>query len=296
MIGIKDLYTRYICRPLPEGCGIVCEPIDPVMAKLNRLLNDALSYFSYTLVLDGSAEIDYNGGRMSLSANDLFITTPGDKVLTLRVTDDFSALCLMVDETTIYEILDSRYAVLTAYSPALIHSQNKLRLTDNECGALNKWMKEIIAYGATDITYARPFLTALYSLFVCELMNIESRAGSDDLQYGRPSEIFLDFLKLLPANYSKHHNIQFYADRLAVTSIYLSRVVKSLSRQTVKNHIDRLRLSEASLLLKSTDKPVADIAGALNFANPQSFCKFFVRYKGVSPREYRRSNRSETQT
>lgn len=287
MIEIKDLYTRYIRRELPENQTIVCEYIDPAMAVLNRLLDDALSYFSYTLVMEGEAVVEHCGTRLALRPNDLMITTPGAKVYTLEVSDDYAALCLMADETTTYQITDTHHAALTAFSPLLIHAQNKLHLNHGEYLALRKWMNEIATHGDSQTELTSICLDSLYTLFVCELMNMENIQKPDMASTGRPSEIFMDFLKLLPANYKKHHDIQFYADRLAVTSIYLSRIVKRHSGQTVKDHIDRLLLSEASMLLQRTDKPIANIAEDLNFANPQSFSKFFTRYKGVSPRIYR---------
>lgn len=290
MIGINELYNRYIRKPISGYRGIVCEPIDDAMAKLNRLINDTLSYFSYTLVVKGEATVVYNGTKMVLQPRDMMVTTPGARVFTQEVSEDYFALCLMADEMTTYEITDIRFAVLTAYSPMLIHVQNKLHLCENEFDALKKWMEEITAYGASDDPLTKIRLTSLYSLFVCELMNIENPGNADINKYGRPSEIFMDFLKLLPNNYTKHHDIQFYADRLAVTTIYLSRIVKNHSGQTVKDYIDRLLLSKASALLKRSDISIANIAETLNFANPQSFCKFFVRNKGISPRKYRGNN------
>lgn len=292
MIGINELYTHYILKPLRKDCNIVCEPIDSAMAKLNRLIDDSLSYFSYTLVLKGSAKVDFNGSILVIEPHDMMVTTPGAKVFTLEVSDDFSALCLMVDETTTYSIENASYAVLTAYAPFMIHSQNKLKLTDIQHAALKKWMTEIVDYGCYVSPFANDFLTALHSLFVYQLMDIENINGREACQYSRPAKIFLDFLKMLPENYVKHHDIQYYADRLAVTTIYLSRIVKQHSGQTVKEHIDRLLLSKALIMLKRTDKSVTNIAEMLNFATPQSFCKFFVRNKSVSPREYRNSTQT----
>lgn len=287
MIGIKDLYTRIIRRDLPEGRNIICEYIDPAMAVLNRLLDDALSYFSFTLVVKGEAVVNHTGTTLTLRPNDLMITTPGAKVYTLEVSDDYSALCLMADETDTYEITGTLHTSLSSFSPLLIHSPNKLKLNSRASEVLRKWMKEIVEYGRSQTKFTSVCLDALYSLFVCELMDIENVQNPDTVSTGRPSEIFMDFLQLLPKNYIRHHDIQFYADRLAVTSIYLSRIVKRYSGQTVRDHIDRLLMSEASMLLRRTDKPIADIAESLNFANPQSFCKFFTRYKSISPRVYR---------
>lgn len=220
----------------------------------------------------------------------MMITTPGAKVFTSNVSDDYFALCLMVDETIVYEIQTARYAILTAYSPQLIHYQNKLTLSDNECELLKKWMDEITTYGRYPAKHAKECLSALYSIFVCELMEIENKVDNHENFHSNPSEIFLNFLRQLPANYLRHHDLQFYADKLSVSTIYLSRIVKKYSQQTVKNHIDRLLMSEASRLLKQTDSPIVYIAERLHFANPQSFCKFFVKHTGLSPREFRYDN------
>lgn len=293
MIGIRDLYANYIRKPLPDDCGIICEPIDSYMATLNRLLTDSISYFSYTLVVHGNADVDYNGTNLSLSPGEILITTPGARVFTNNVSADYFGLCLMVDETIVYEIPDARLAVLTAYSPSLIHSQNKLSLNYDEAESLKKWMNEIMVFATSDNPYAKTCRTALYSIFVCELMNVENKDVVTEGPKNNPSELFLNFLKLLPANYLKHHELKFYADRLSVSTIYLSRIVKKYSNQTVKDHIDRLLLSEASVKLRRTKLPIANIAESLNFANPQSFCKFYVKHRGISPREYRNMQTTE---
>lgn len=35
--------------------------------------------------------------------------------------------------------------------------------------------------------------------------------------------------------------------------------------------------------------PISNISERLNFANPASFCKYFSKHKGISPREFRKS-------
>ncbi|MDE6825797.1 MAG: helix-turn-helix domain-containing protein [Paramuribaculum sp.] len=70
---------------------------------------------------------------------------------------------------------------------------------------------------------------------------------------------------------------------------YLSRIVKRISGQTVKSHIDRLLIIEASFMLSDTDESIASIASKLTFADSVSFCKFFIRKKSMTPSEYRTS-------
>ncbi|MDE6769140.1 MAG: AraC family transcriptional regulator [Muribaculaceae bacterium] len=277
-------------KPLPTDCGITCEIVDPYIAKLNRLLTESISCFSYTLVLSGTALVSYNDKVTTLAKNDLLIYTPGMMIKTLEVSEDFSALCLMGDEATTYEIPYARNIIKASYSPCIIQSDNKLTLSDCEASWLANRMNEIIAYSnCENHIYRDECISSLYALFILDVLNIESRFKKNMDLNSHTIDLFLKFLRLLTENFARHHDIAFYADALAVTTIYLSRIVKRFSGQTIKNHVDRMLVMEASYLLTNTDKTISQIAESLNFANPSSFCKFFSKQRGVSPREYRSS-------
>lgn len=293
MFLLSDLYTRILNKPLPAGCGICCEILDAEMAKLNRLLTESVSCFSYTLVTAGRQSVDFDDKHVELMRNDLFISTPGMRVLTRDVSDDYKALCLMGDETVTFETPYARNAIAASYFPALAQTSGKLTLTDDEARWLEKRMKEIMTYTGSRHTFRVECLYLLYSLFILDLLNVESRFEKNVEFGGHTADLFCRFLKMLSGNFRLHHDIAYYAGALAVTPIYLSRIVKRFSGQTVKNHIDRLLVMEASYMLTATDMPVSQIATTLNFANQASFCKFFVRHKGVSPREYRVTGPSE---
>lgn len=294
MFQLSEFYSNILGKPLPTECGITCEEIDPYMARLNRLLTESVACFSYTLVLSGSADVNYNGRLVTIEKNDILIYTPGMMIQTIETSADFSALCLIGDETTTFEIPYARNVISASYFPSVAYSENKLTLTDSEAKWLENRMKEIYTYINYNHAYKNECLHSLYSLFILDLLNIETRFRKDPVINGHTLDIFLRFLKILNENFICHHDITFYADALAVSPIYLSRIIKRFSGQTVKNHIDRMLIMEASYLLYSTDTPISDIAEKLNFATSASFCKFFVRHKGVSPREYRKSGGSIT--
>lgn len=288
MFKLADLYDKIMKKPLLSECGITCETVDPYMAKLNRKLTESVSCFSYTLVLSGTAQVRYNDNLTQLSRNDILIYTPGMMIRTQEASEDFSALCLMGDEAVTYEIPYARNALKASYSPSNAHSINKFTLNDCEAQWLENRMKEIQTYIHGAHIYKTECLYSLYSLFILDLLNIERRYRKESEVSGHTIDLFLKFMKLVTENFLQHHDISFYADTLAVTTIYLSRIVKRFSGQTVKNHVDRLLIMEASYLLRSTDEPIAIIAEHLNFANPATFCKFFTRNKGISPRQYRK--------
>lgn len=250
-------------------------------------MTDRCSLYSFSLVNAGVAKIIYSGKELSIKKNDIFISTPRTTVYTTDVSDDYSCWCLMCDESTTYGITFARKIITASYFPALTHDDCKLSLNDTEASILAHKMEEIHEYLNPVHCYKDDILQSLFSVFILELLNIENFYQPLEKLNLHSIDIFLRFLKLVNENFITEHGLGFYADSLAVTSIYLSRIVKRLSNMTIKRHIDLLLAMEACYRLSNTDTPIAQIAVDLNFANPASFCKFFTRQKGKSPREYR---------
>lgn len=290
MFRITDLHESLLKKPYQTDCGISCESVDNQIALLNRLIDDRLSYFSFTLTLSGCATINCGGKRIALRKNDLFMTVPGSRVYTEDVTDDFTGICLMIEETTSYDMPYARDGIQASYFPIRRDDVSTLRFTPIEAERLKHRMEEIKACIEGNHMYKTKYLYALYSLFVLDLLDIEQQYCDTNSITNQTSDLFLRFIRLATENFIEHHEIEFYSDSLAVTSIYLSRIVKKISGQTVKNHLDRLLLMEATFLLTRTDYPIARIAERLNFAYSASFCKFFNRHKGMSPKDYRKSS------
>lgn len=289
MYHISDLYDGLIQNPVPTDCGVICERIDPKIALINRQLMETGSIYSFTLLLTGRIVLRCSDRQVTLEKNDLFIMTPGIEIYTLEVSPDYSALCIMAEEKITYDIPYARNIVCASYFPVIAGCGNRLSLTQEDAGILAGRMNDMANYTYGRHVFKKECIYSLYSLFMLDLLNIENELNKVTDCNDPAFDLFFRFLKLLTEHFKDHHNLSFYADRLSVTSIYLSRVVKKLSGQTVKNHIDRLLAMEGAYLLLNTDYSVTRIADELNFSNPVGFCKFFSRQKGMSPTEYRTS-------
>jgi len=101
-------------------------------------------------------------------------------------------------------------------------------------------------------------------------------------------EILLDnFLKHVQTHYRNQRGVEFYAKGLCLTSKYLSKVVKEVSGQSANSWINNYVVLEAKALLKSTNLTIQQISDELNFPSQSFFGKYFKRYVGLSPKEYR---------
>ena len=84
-----------------------------------------------------------------------------------------------------------------------------------------------------------------------------------------------------------HREVTFYADKLCVTSDYLSKVVREYDGQSAAKWIINAVITEAKILLREPDKTINQIARESNFPDQSTFGKFFKRNTGLSPLEYK---------
>ena len=149
-------------------------------------------------------------------------------------------------------------------------------------------MREIIAYLHSDHSYKDEVLRMLYTVFLLDVQNAQQLAITRRQTPQRVEEIFIGFIRLLPQHFAEHHDIAFYASRLNISQVYLSRVVRQVTGRTVVDYINQMLLMEASFLLQTSPMSITQIADRLHFADTPSFSKFFSRMKGMSPKEYRK--------
>ncbi|MDE6409563.1 MAG: helix-turn-helix domain-containing protein [Muribaculaceae bacterium] len=97
------------------------------------------------------------------------------------------------------------------------------------------------------------------------------------------------FLSLVQEHYKKERFLEFYASRLEITPKHLSRTIKSQTGFTAVEWIERFVILEAKVLLKSTNLNIQQIADELNFPSQSFFGKYFKKYTGMSPKEFRNS-------
>ena len=109
---------------------------------------------------------------------------------------------------------------------------------------------------------------------------------------GRLVNAFFDLLDTCeqPASATRHTAGQF-AERLSVHPIYLNRLLKQTTGRTVSELLADHCLTEARHLLCHTTQTVAEIAWQLGFSDPAYFHRFFKKYTGQTPGDFRVSTR-----
>lgn len=244
--------------------------------------------FVFTLVEKGWMTIRYNGRELTFHPDDLYIYSPGLPVTVIATSDDFQGLSLMADEHAAMDEPTLHNLVHIAYLPIVQLNEPKQTMPADTAEHMAAKMREIIGYLQSDHIYKNEVLRLLYAVFLLDLQNAQDHIIIHYQVPKRVEEIFIGFIRLLPKHFVEHHDIPFYASALHISPVYLSRVVRQVTGRTVVDYINQMLLMEASFLLRTTTLSVAQIADRLHFADSASFCKFFSRTKGLTPKEFRK--------
>ena len=289
MYKLKDFLTA-VLGMLPDDVvsnEMYCSESNTRLTFLTNQMQETLAGYSYTLVHDGWLELLYNGKMLTLQQGDLMIYSPGVQIRIINGSKNYHSVCLMIDEQAALEIPAVRNVVHTAYQPIAELGRPIIHLDDRQAAHFWQHMLEIISYQHSSHRYLHEALRTLFTQFVLDLMDAMARNIGPVRVSERTTEQFISFMRLLNTHFIEHHDIGFYAERLHITSIHLSRIVRQVTGRTVVDYINQMLLMEASWLLQATALPLADIAERLHFSDQSSFGRFFTRMKGVNPKRYR---------
>ena len=70
---------------------------------------------------------------------------------------------------------------------------------------------------------------------------------------------------------------------------YLTNLVKSISGQSARDWIVYYTILGIKALLRESSMDLKSIAVRVNFPDQSSLCRFFRRYAGMSPSQYRKN-------
>jgi AraC-like DNA-binding protein len=108
-----------------------------------------------------------------------------------------------------------------------------------------------------------------------------------EVKHNRKEDLLIQFLKLLPQHFREERSVQFFAEQLFVTPKHLTQTVKDLTGRPAGAFIDDIVITEAKILLNNHSFSIGQVADELHFSDQFFFSKYFKKYAGVSPSQYR---------
>lgn len=242
---------------------------------------------------EGHAEVMVDQCQGRLQCNSTVLLLPGSYLLFLDRTENFRASYCTFSRDLFLEAafrLDPGFFEIVHRNP--FSSTPPQRIVDGT----NIWF-QMMAFNYRDRQniYRNTIVKNRLQNVLLEIYDKMQRFASKQMPAGesttRQTELFRRFVALVHEYCSQEREVSFYADRLCISTRYLSTIVRSVSHTSAKEFIDRSVMLEIRMMLRSTDLSVQEIAYRLKFPDQSYLGRFFKKHAGESPTEYRNARR-----
>lgn len=235
----------------------------------------------------GSATVTVDQLRDRVTRDTLLLLLPGSILHLNERTDDFRvrfcAFSLELFSEAAYRLDPSFFHIL--------HEHAIIRLPDRIIEGVRNWF-QMASYTYRDRgnIFRNTIIRNRLQNVLLEAFDKTQRFAPDvHSQTGttRQADLFQRFVALVHEHCTEQREVAFYADRLCISTRYLSTIIRSVSHSTAKEFIDRSVVLEIKMLLGSTELSVQEIAYRLHFPDQSYLGRFFKKHTGVSPTEFR---------
>ena len=238
----------------------------------------------FGIIMNGEAVINFNLQDRHLTSGTLVYISPGTIIHPKRLSSDFRIFGM-----ALFSNFPMPFA--QGQTPSAFNGQVRdfqIHACEEDIATAKHILDTIwqIVHATDD--YHRPTVTALVAAQVHHYDYLfHQQANQLASKRSREQTIFDRFLHLVTQHCTEHHQIGYYAEHMCLTERYLNTVIRQTSGTTAKEWIDRALITRIKIELRHTDKPAAQIANEMHFANPSFFSKYFRRLTGMTPGEYR---------
>ncbi len=250
----------------------------------------SINGFAAIIVMSGEAKLSIDMNEYEIKPCDIVFFNPESIIHTIECTPDAAAYLLSSSKRFMNEVQIDLSTSLSIYmrfgrNPVLHTSKQDVE----EIRQLFQLIKTML--GSDKERYKNEIIRTLFTTIFYIISDLNQRTDhTDDVKRGRAEVIFDEFLLLLNKHNRQERNVQFYAEKLSISTKYLSAVVKEVSGKTAARWIDESVIVEAKSMLLYSGLSIQEIAADLNFSTQSFFGKYFKQHTGVSPSRFKRSN------
>ncbi|MDD3108714.1 MAG: helix-turn-helix domain-containing protein [Alistipes sp.] len=246
-----------------------------------------LNFSIMAICLSGSVRTEINLKEYTFAKNDMVISFPDQVIQRIDQSPDFSC-CVFTISPQFAQDAALRFQ---QFLPVLLQLKDHpvIHLEEREVQMILEYYALLQKKTALQHNAFRlEIIVSLLHAICYELGDILKRhAPAEILPKSRKDELFERFVGEVRQHYKEQRSVQFYADKMCLTSKHLSNVLKELTSKTASEWIDNYVILEAKVLLRNTGLTILQISENLNFANQSFFGKYFKQHTGISPTRYR---------
>ena len=262
-LGILNLYTQYPCRLKAE---------------------------IFVLCMDGSIDASINLSEYIIKKNDFVTLSPGSIIQINRIEGNLKLYFMVFSSEFINGLNKNKSIIDLIY---ITKNHPVLSLPEEFASIYEEFFLLMMkVYYKKHSPYNPEILKCMLLYILYRLRDIyHDQPARKETFSSRSEEICKTFGHLVIQHYTQERNVSYYAKKMGITPAHLSNTVKNMTGKTVMDFISEVVIVDAKAQLKSTNLPIREIAYSLNFPNVSFFGKYFKRLTGMTPQQYRNSDK-----
>ena len=245
-----------------------------------------LTYGAILICRKGKARLQVNYKDWQLYDGAVITVFPND-VVKLRVEETFQVEMLKYNPSLLREA--SLQLEQTVYSS----------LREDRCRQDTPVVTNIIngMFSLLKVYFDQSECTCISQLVLCQLkaffigfheyLQRNPQYRPDEVKSYRVRELFNRFMMLLEKDYKISRDVNYYAEKMNISSKYLTNIVNQVTGHTPKTIIDQYVILQLKMHLKRTTQSIKEMAWEFHFADVSFFCRYFKKHTGLTPQQIR---------
>lgn len=245
-----------------------------------------LTYGAILICRKGKARLNVNYKDWEFYEGAVITLFPND-VVELKVDGDFEVEILKYNPSLLREA--SLQLEQTVYSS----------LRKDRCRQDTPVVTNIIngMFSLLKVYFDQSECTCISQLVLCQLkaffigfheyLQRNPQYRPDEVKSYRVRELFNRFMMLLEKDYKISRDVNYYAEKMNISSKYLTNIVNQVTGHTPKTIIDQYVILQLKMHLKRTTQSIKEMAWEFHFADVSFFCRYFKKHTGLTPQQIR---------
>ena len=249
----------------------------------------------------------YEGAVITLFPNDVVeLKVDGDCKSPQTENGDFKSPETENEDCKSPQTANNFQAEILKYNPSLLREAS-LQLEQTVYSSLRKdrcrqdtpVVTNIIngMFGLLKVYFDQSECTCISQLVLCQLkaffigfheyLQRNPQYRPDEVKSYRVRELFNRFMMLLEKDYKISRDVNYYAEKMNISSKYLTNIVNQVTGHTPKTIIDQYVILQLKMHLKRSTQSIKEMAWEFHFADVSFFCRYFKKHTGLTPQQIR---------
>ena len=264
-----------------------------------------LTYGAILICRKGKAKLNVNYKDWELYEGAVITQCPND-VVELKVDGDCKSPETENGDCKSPQTANSFQAEILKYNPSLLREASLQleqtvysSLREDRCRQDTPVVTNIIngMFALLKVYFDQSECTCISQLVLCQLkaffigfheyLQRNPQYRPDEVKSYRVRELFNRFMMLLEKDCKISRDVNYYAEKLNISSKYLTNIVSQVTGHTPKTIIDQYVILQLKLHLKRSTQSIKEMAWEFHFADVSFFCRYFKKHTGLTPQQIR---------